>query len=306
MGGHVFGVTSPIARENINQTVEKFKSVLRSIFTDRDVQGCIDEMVLLGSAGKKDVSGDIDLGMPDRCIWSPSKWGIDIAEVKRLFKKHKAAAKSSPDILLIKRAIVTGIAQKIEQAGSLIYKVSPKATLNGTIFCCFPQFTEDGKQTEFNVQVDVNIAKLEMLKFSCMSVPSVEQSLKGLHRTQLIVALLSSKGYAFTHAYGVKEKETGRVVATSPQGICDIINKEYNAIPELTTWDLSGDFYRLWDALTKSISKGELEDAVGRYLSILDKTPGADIPEVLQRMWVEHKEELRLTGKWLPAASKLK
>lgn len=276
MGGHVFGIASSIVKENINPTVEAFKNELMRIFPKVDFSS----IILLGSAGKKDVSGDIDLGMSDQQIYDFSKWNISQQELNARYKKFKSLARKSSDIVLIKRAAVTCIAEKMKSSG-LLYGVSTKASVNGTIFCCFPQFIADGKQTEFNVQIDLNFGNLQWLKFSYFSQQKTSQELKGLYRTQLLVALFSEKGFTFSHAYGVKNATTNRVVATTPAQAAGILKLLYNdySIKEET---LTSDFYTLWNHVKSNLREEDLENVASRYLRILDYTPGADIPECLQ------------------------
>ena len=57
-GGNVFGTTSSIKKEYILPTLEKFTSELKRIYPKINFK-----FSTLGSVGKKDESGDIDLGM---------------------------------------------------------------------------------------------------------------------------------------------------------------------------------------------------------------------------------------------------
>jgi hypothetical protein len=47
------------------------------------------------------------------------------------------------------------------------------------------------------------------------------------------------------------------------------------------------------------------DNVIQIYLKILDKTR-VDIPDDLQEYWIQHKDELELTGKFLPDNSNLK
>jgi len=57
-GGNVFGTTSSIKKEYIQPTLSKFTSELKKIYPKINFK-----FNTLGSVGKKDESGDIDLGM---------------------------------------------------------------------------------------------------------------------------------------------------------------------------------------------------------------------------------------------------
>ena len=58
-GGNVFGTTTSIERANIEPTVNMFVGQLSKIFPAK--ASTFKSFEKLGSAGKKDVSGDIDL-----------------------------------------------------------------------------------------------------------------------------------------------------------------------------------------------------------------------------------------------------
>ena len=58
-GGNVFGTTDSIEKDNIEPTIEKFVDQLSKIFPAK--ASTFKAFEKLGSAGKKAVSGDIDL-----------------------------------------------------------------------------------------------------------------------------------------------------------------------------------------------------------------------------------------------------
>ena len=87
-GGNVFGTTSPIKKENIQPTLEKFTIELKQIYPKIDFK-----FNTLGSVGKKDESGDIDLGMSvDQFMTKDGKpllanWDINKDEFDALYEK---------------------------------------------------------------------------------------------------------------------------------------------------------------------------------------------------------------------------
>ena len=149
------------------------------------------------------------------------------------------------------------------------------------------------------MQIDINVGDLDWLKFSYYS-KGYTGNIKGLHRTQLLVALFKNKDLIFNHNLGVKDKE-GNILAKNPQQVLDLLNKVYGT-------DISGDiiydYSELMDYLSQNISQSELNSVYDIYLKILDSTR-ADIPQHLQDYWVKNQERLALKGKFLPDDSNL-
>jgi hypothetical protein len=65
-GGNVFGTTAPIAKDKIEPTLEKFVEELSKVFPNK--ASTFNSFEKLGSAGKKDMSGDIDIAYLSRHI----------------------------------------------------------------------------------------------------------------------------------------------------------------------------------------------------------------------------------------------
>jgi len=99
----------------------------------------------------------------------------------------------------------------------------------------------------------------------------------------------------------VKNKKTQEVEAKNPEEAVALLNKLYGT--KLTKSTIS-DYFKVMDAVKKSISKSERTDVLDRYLRILDSTR-ADIPNDLQPYWIKHKKRIGLTGKFLPDSSNL-
>lgn len=297
MGGHVFTGSGPIKREDIKPTLTKFIQEFVRIFPK--AKGHFEGMRTLGSVGKKAESGDIDLALDEKAFDNIKDWGISPKEVEDYFNKFKAKARVATKQQLTKRAVICCIADRLEAESPLI-KVETKGSANGTLFCQFPQYNSEGQELGKEVQVDINVGNLDWLQFAYYS-DSYEGNVKGLHRTQLMLSLFANKGCTFSHNYGVKNKETQEVIARTSKDAINLLNSLYDL--ELTPEILS-NYFKLQDYLKKHLDKEELHAIWDRYLKILDSTR-CDIPDDLQEYWLDNQDRLGLTGKFLPANSKL-
>lgn len=296
MGGNVFNGSGPIKKENIKPTLARFIQDFVRVFPK--AKGHF-EIQLLGSAGKKDESGDIDLALDEKAFENIHSWGLTQSDVAKYFEQFQKRARTASKQQLIKRAIIHCIADKLESESSRI-KTDTKNSGTGTLFCQYPQFDRDGNFVGKEVQIDINIGDVNWLKFAYYS-DAYEGNIKGLHRTQLMLSLFAHKGYSFGHNYGVKEKETNRIVANSPDKAIKLLNSLYNF--ELTE-EILQNYNKLQDYLKKHLSEDELHQIWDRYLKILDSTR-CDIPNDLQEYWLDNQDRLGLTGKFLPSDSKL-
>lgn len=296
-GGNVFDNSAPIKKEYIKPTLEKFKEVFSKVFPI--AKKYFTDVITLGSVGKKDVSGDIDLAIDEKAFDNVDDWGLDKKYLTELFAKFKKRSRSATDKQLMKRAVITAISEIVNQKIDNIYTDTKQAGA-GTLFCQFPQYDENGKQTDLAVQIDINVGDVDWLRFAYYS-DTYKGNVKGLHRTQLMLSLFSYKGYTFSHNYGIKNKLTQELVANNPKEAIDVLNKEYKFnINE----KILSNYFDLQEFLSKNVREEELNQIYNAYLKILDSTR-CDIPEDLQAYWVEHQEELGLTGKFLPNNSNL-
>ena len=301
-GGNVFDITSSINKENIDSTVEKFVDELSRIFPAKAAS--FKSFEKLGSAGKKDVSGDIDLSYDVKNIFPDGKpdfqgWGVDEGKYNEkvaLFTKRSKTA--SVDKIQL-RAMIELIGEKLDENSSEI-EVDTKSSGNGSIFCSAPQYGPDGKSLGINVQTDINIGNPEWLRFSYYS-NTYSGNVKGLHRTQLMLSLFANKGKSFSHATGVVDRETGEKEASNPQEALVLLNKLYGFD---ISQDTLNDYFKLEDYLKKNVSPEEYNAIMDRYLKILDSTR-ADIPDNLQQYWIDNQSRLVLKGKFLPDTSNL-
>lgn len=297
MGGNVFTGSGPIKKEDIKPTLSRFLQDFIRVFPN--AKGHFEGIRTLGSVGKKDVSGDIDLGLDEKAFKHIEDWDLDKEDVNRYFEQFQKRARTATKEQLIKRSVICCIADKLETESSRI-KTDTKGSGNGTLFCQYPQFDSDGKMLGKEVQVDINIGNPDWLSFAYYS-DSYDGNIKGLHRTQLMLSLFTHKGYTFSHNYGVKNKETGEIAANSPEEAIDLLNDLYGF--EIDEKVLQ-NYFKLQEFLKKELDEDELHQIWDRYLKILDSTR-CDIPNDLQEYWLDNQERLGLKGKFLPTDSKL-
>lgn len=297
MGGNIFQGSGQIKKEHISPTLKNFFSELKEIFPSAAKH--FKSIRTLGSVGKKDYSGDIDLAISGEAFKNLNDWGLDPKRVEDLFQGFKKRARTSTDEQLQKRALVVGVAEKIQAANTDIL-VDMKGSGAGALFLLAPQIDEQGENLGIGVQIDMNVGDVDWLTFAYHS-NTYTGNVKGLHRTQLMLAMYTEKGYTFSHNYGVKDRETQEIVANTPQSAIELLNREYNL--NLTQQDLA-DYFKLVEILETKIDSSLKESIYKRFVKILDSTR-ADIPEHLQQFWIDNQAELGLKGKFLPDNSNL-
>ncbi len=297
MGGNVFGTTDKIKREDIKPTLLNFLKEFKRLFPKAEPH--FRQMQTLGSVGKKEVSGDIDLAISNQSFDKIEDWGLDQAHVQELFDLFKKRSRTASEDQLMKRAVIVAIAEKIQDADTDL-AVDVKGSSAGALFLQAPQYSEAGEQLDKNVQIDINVGDVDWLKFAYYS-SVYAGNVKGLHRTQLLVALFANKGYIFSHNYGVKNKDTQEVEASTPAQAIELLNKLYKT--DFTS-EILENYFSVMDALKSSLSEQDLNRVYDIYLKILDSTR-ADIPEDLQDYWIKNQERLQLKGKFLPDDSNL-
>jgi len=297
MGGNVFGTTAPIKREDIKPTLLEFFREFKKIFPKAHTH--FTGIKTIGSVGKKEISGDIDLVLAGSSFDNIDDWGLDEKHVQDLFTAFRNRARTASEEQSMRRAVVVAVAQIIQNSNTDIVPDIKQAG-SGQLFLMAPQFDETGKRNGSSVQIDINIGDVDWLEFSHYSAV-YKGNVKGLHRTQLLVAMFSHGGYTFSHAVGVKTKDTGEVVATTPQQAIEVLNKRYGL--QLTK-DSVANYFDVMEALKSNVSEEDLHGIFDTYLRILDKTR-ADIPEDLQQYWIDNQQRLNLTGKFLPEDSNL-
>lgn len=310
MGGNVFNNrASSIKRENIEPTLNNYFSELKTLFPKKSNIFNYWYFVKLGSVGKKSVSGDIDLGIDtinildsDMSDASIAEWGIDPEAVRKEQESLASRARTSTAEMLRMKAFLKELTKHINQNSTLLHTDETKVS-NGNIFGLFPQFDQTGAQTEYFVQIDWMIGNLDWLKFSYYSSAYPEESnVKGLHRTQLLLSAFQVAGLSFNHVTGIKDKETNEIIASDPVHALSILGERLGF--EITNTDAE-DYYKLHDLFLANMSADDYNRLLVVYFKILDSTR-ADIPDNLQEQWRIRKDQLGLTGKFLPDNSLLR
>jgi len=308
MGGNVFeGKTSCIKLENIKPTLDAYFSELAGIFPDKAYIFNTDYFQPVGSVGKKDVSGDIDLAIDstdilDATAASIALWGIHPADVDAEFAVLQKRARTSTADQLRMKAFLKILASHINTKSDKLCFNAKKAT-DGNLFSCYPQIDPNGCYLDVGVQIDWMIGDLKWLKFSYYSASMPNDStVKGLHRTQLMLAAFQVANLSFNHVNGVKDKDTGLVVSRDPDSALALLGTRLGIV--LTQNDVE-NYYILHHALKNGLCRDDYNMLLDIYFKILDITR-ADIPSDLQTAWLDRRYALNLTGKFLPDNSKLK
>jgi hypothetical protein len=309
-GGNVFkDKTASIKLEHITPTLNAYFAELKHIFPKKASIFNLKHFVPLGSVGKKPMSGDIDLGvdvksildheMSDKAI---AEWNVDPKAVHIEFAKlEKRSRTASPEMLLMK-AFLKELTLYINSHAPQLYCDEKKVT-NGNIFGLYPQLNEKGEQVGIGVQVDWMIGDLNWLKFSYHSAAYPHDSnVKGLHRTQLMLSAFQAANLSFNHVTGVKDKDTGSIIAHDPEGALKVLGERLGV---KISRSVAEDYYKLHKLLKAKMKPTDYSEMVDVYLKILDSTR-ADIPDDLQDEWRKRKSRLGLKGAFLPDNSVLK
>lgn len=273
MGGNIFkNIATSIPKDRIEPTIKAYTKALGEIFPMKAHSLTFFEPV--GSAGKKPISGDLDLAIDSTHIARSftsneiGKWGIDWDDWNDLYTKIHKRARTATYEMSKMRALLTLISAKITENN---IDVNDRVTA-GNIFTCFEQYDESGSTGEF-VQIDWMVGDIDWLRWSYYS--HGEQGLKGLHRTQFLVALFSEIGYTFSHFSGIKEKKTSEWTITSPEDALQLLSEHYGMV----THSQTQTFAQLHSWLLKS--KASLYSAVvTRYKEIL-RVQKESVPNVL-------------------------
>lgn len=309
-GGNVFaGKTTAIKREHIPSTLNAYFGELKRIFPKKAAIFDQEHFIPLGSVGKKAVSGDIDLGvsatdlldkqMSDASI---AAWGVDPKEVATEFEALKKRARTSTPEQLRMKAFLKMLTLYINNHAPSLYTDEKKVT-DGNIFGLFPQIDEQGQHVGSGVQIDWMIGDLNWLRFSYHSAAYPEGSnVKGLHRTQLMLSAFQVANLSFNHVTGVKDKETGQVIARDPDQALNILGQRLGF--KIGQADAE-DYYKLHALFKAKMKPEDYNSLLNIYFKILDSTR-ADIPDDLQDEWRKRQTSLGLTGKFLPDTSALK
>ena len=314
-GGNVFKGedVDSIPLAFIQPTLEQYYEELSRLFPQHASKFA--DFVPLGSVGKKAKSGDIDLAVDVEELFPQGKvtdedlqsWNLNPADWKATYEKMVKRARTAKPSEVELRAFLYEIAKYIGE-NSQIIKTDLKKIRPGQMFSLFPQISDTGEQKDVGVQIDWMMGNRNWLKFSYFSPDPTESQplLKGLHRTQLLLAMFLAKDHSFKHVGGVFDRKTGEKVAHSPSEAMSLLGKLYssNVSPET--------FNRFESALGWLMDNAQEQDknrAIDAYLTILDRTKGNKetlpsgeqnrcgyIPEELEDYWVQNWKRLGLKG----------
>ena len=92
MGGNVFGTTDKIKREDIKPTLLNFLKEFKRLFPKAEPH--FRQMQTLGSVGKKEVSGDIDLAISNQSFDKIEDWGLDQA----MYRSYSSSSKRDQEL----------------------------------------------------------------------------------------------------------------------------------------------------------------------------------------------------------------
>lgn len=319
-GGNVEGMgeLSPIALKNIRPTLDAYIVELDRLFPDH--AGIFKSFNPVGSVGKADESGDIDLVVDAKDMFknrevTPEEmesWNVHPEDWQVEFNKLKPRATRRTDSEIGWRAFLILLAKYMSDNSDLIETARWQKIGDSAIFSSFPQYDAQGNDLELRVQVDWMIGNRQWLSFAYFSDhPSrTEPMLKGLHRTQFILAMFLAKNHAFSHTRGVRDKETDQYVATTQEQATDLLGNLYDG--QVENEDLY-NFPNLYQWLRKNASEEDMNRAIDVYLMILDRTNANKergrisgkkvrcgyIPKILEDYWLKHRERLKLKGKFL-------
>jgi len=273
MGGNIFkDKATSITKDRVAPTIEAYKRVLGEIFPMKAHSLSFFEPV--GSAGKKEVSGDLDLAIDWTHIVRSftatelQKWDIEYDEWSEAYTKIHKRARTATEHMSKMRGLLKLISAKLAENG---IQLGGDVTA-GNIFTCFPQHDENGPTDDY-VQIDWMVGDINWLTWAYYS--HGEYGLKGLHRTQFLVALFSEIGYTFNHFSGIKKKKTKEWLISSPEDALRLLSEHYGMVRHSQTQT----FAQLHSWLLNCDS-GSYFKVVNRYKEIL-KVQKQNIPNVL-------------------------
>ena len=273
MGGNIFkNIATSIPRDRVEPTIEAYTKALGEIFPMK--AHSLSFFKPVGSAGKKPVSGDLDLAIDwthiVRSFTSSEmgKWGIEWDDWNDLYTKIHKRARTATYQMSKMRALLTLISAKLTEKMNVNDRVTA-----GNIFTCFEQHDESGPTGDY-VQVDWMVGDIDWLQWSYYSHGEI--SLKGLHRTQFLVALFSEIGYTFNHFSGIKEKKTSEWTITSPEDALELLSEHYGMV----THSQTQTFAQLHSWLLRADPASYFR-VISRYREIL-RIQKENIPNVLQ------------------------
>ena len=279
MGGNHFKKdykVESIKKEELKYVLDNFKKILNDIYEINE-----DDYTLLGSTDKKSISGDIDFGLSRDWLVRMCLLKDRSLRVMDYYNEFEKRARTATEQDLLLRAYNQVLVDELKERNVV---VDEKAGI-GQVFILLKK--ENGNY----VQLDILSGDLDLLKFMYYS-KNYEDNLKGLHRTQLLIAFAKYKDYTLSHIKGLI-KDSMRII--EPKMICQILGLEY---------DKCYDFYDLLNEIQNNVNVEDLIEIMNIYFNILSHTK-TDIPEILQPLWREMYKINNYKTNFLPKNSKL-
>ena len=259
MGGNVFSDVEPIRLDQIQPTLNAYQKSLQTIFPNSNI-----EFVAVGSVGKKELSGDLDLAISTENFISLSSY-INTSKFNNRVELLSKRARTSTIEQLKVKAILLELADIINDNNQVDIKVNSKKITTYTMFSRFNQFDVRGVKLDKFVQIDWMIGDIDWLSFSHYSDVYFDSMVKGLHRTQLLVAMFYVLGYRFSHECGIKDLDNN-VLTNVPQSALNILNRELDI--NLTV-EIVKNYFTLYDYLLKNTSTSYINSVSSQYLQIM-------------------------------------
>lgn len=296
MGGNIWVNSDPINAEHIVPTTIKYFEELGRILGEEISKEILDNCIFIGSTGKSRISGDIDICININALYPANNRALSDYHISEtdyestLIKLTNRARTATKQNLSIK-AFLKELSKVINDSNGDILIDEKKIDYN-SMFSQFDQYDNDNI-IDKKVQVDwIFSENMDWAEFAYHS--SNNSNYKGLHRTQLLISLLSNMDYGFSHSYGYYEKnKKDTTLSTSIVNLLEIINNYY--VLDINKEDLDS-FETMYSFINTNLY--DSDDILDIYLGILDKTR-TEIPTVLHKYYKENKERLNLTGKFL-------
>ena len=156
MGGRVFESCKPIRREHIMPTLIVFADEMSKLFPDKT--DSFYNLVGIGSVGKKDISGDIDLAYDVKNLYAEDMaidfngWNVLEDEHFELFHKFLKRARTATHEQCMLRAMIELIGNYIEDNSDIIF-VDTKSSGSNILFLSTLQRSGYKKSDELGTKV---------------------------------------------------------------------------------------------------------------------------------------------------------
>lgn len=165
-GGNAVSNVQKIAKANIQPTVDELNKIIFEKYPNLKWD---DTIFLLGSTGKKDFSGDIDIGIDFNAIKEDSEQTV-LDEIKQLFKFLYNA--------------------------NVCKEIKINDITNDMLHIAFPQYNQKHEKLERNVQIDILITPNKKFCLFYMYSPAQDETkYKAAHRNELFRAIIKTTTY---------------------------------------------------------------------------------------------------------------